>query len=97
MSPQRQHISKASTITYSTPQTRAMGRVIRAMMPQMMNEMGLQTTIVERVIERERGGKECGGKSERKGGVTGSESCLSYVHTVYEVRVATADSGGGKM
>ena len=43
MSPQRQHISKAITMTYSTPQTSATGSVTSAMIPQMMNEKGLQT------------------------------------------------------
>ena len=45
MSPHLQHISNASTITYRMPHTSAMGRVMSAMMPQMMNEMGLQATI----------------------------------------------------
>ena len=53
MSPQRQHISHASTITYRRPHTRAMGRVMSAMMPQMMNEMGLQLTLHMTGEERE--------------------------------------------
>ena len=60
MSPHRQHISNASTMTYNMPHTMAMGRVMSAMMPQMMNEMGLQVTIVQRVRERRSGVSEEG-------------------------------------
>ena len=48
MSPQRQHISKARTITYSKPHTSARGRVRSARMPQKMKWNGLQAHIVER-------------------------------------------------
>ena len=68
MSPHLQHISKASTMTYRMPHTRATGRVTRAMMPQMMNEMGLQATMaseVRQVSEVERDEWTVNSRAER--------------------------------